>query len=162
MTKIQSADLTLDEHANAVVSLLDEYAGDIMGGGATLSEYTRENLIPELRKHSGCHVLLAFIEDKPVGLAIYFEGFSTFSGRKILNIHDFTVSTEYRGRGISKVLPLKIEEIAMDLDCCKLTLEVLEGNILACTIYKKFGFKAYELDPEAGRAMFYEKKLIAT
>lgn len=44
-------------------------------------------------------------------------------------------------------------------DCCKLTLEVLEGNKLAQQVYRRFGFQGYELDPKMGRALFYEKKL---
>ncbi len=44
-------------------------------------------------------------------------------------------------------------------DCCKLTLEVLEGNHIAQAAYTKFGFSGYELDPEMGRALFWEKKL---
>jgi len=53
----------------------------------------------------------------------------------------------------------KVEEVAMAGDCCKLTLEVLEGNKLAQQVYRRFGFQGYELDPKMGRALFYEKKL---
>ena len=52
-----------------------------------------------------------------------------------------------------------IESVAVERKCCKLTLEVLEGNHIAQHVYKKFGFAAYELDPKMGQAMFFEKKL---
>ena len=43
--------------------------------------------------------------------------------------------------------------------CCKLTLEVLDNNFIAKALYKKFGFSDYQLDPEYGNALFWEKKL---
>jgi GNAT superfamily N-acetyltransferase len=159
MVELLKAELSVPEHANAVLAVLDEYAMDIMGGGNCLPDYTKENLVSALSRLPHCHIILAFDETKPVGLAICFEGFSTFACRKVLNIHDFTVVPAARGRGISKVLLSRIEAVAHDLGCCKLTLEVLEGNKLAQQIYKNFGFESYELNPEMGRAMFYEKKL---
>ena len=53
----------------------------------------------------------------------------------------------------------KVELLARDRGCCKLTLEVLEGNAVARSAYEKFGFTGYELDPAMGKAHFWEKKL---
>ncbi|AIE76231.1 Histone acetyltransferase HPA2-related acetyltransferase (plasmid) [Synechocystis sp. PCC 6714] len=53
----------------------------------------------------------------------------------------------------------KAENIAVNLGCCKLTLEVLEGNYAAQSAYKAFGFSGYELNPKMGKALFWEKKL---
>jgi len=159
MKEILITDLSSPEHAEALLYLLDSYARDIMGGGNELPEYTQTHLVECLKQHPGTHVVLAFVEGQPAGLAICFEGFSTFASRKVLNIHDFTVAPEYRGRGLAKELLKKIEELALQCDCCKLTLEVLEGNKIAQHVYRAFGFEGYELDPEMGRALFFEKKL---
>ena len=43
--------------------------------------------------------------------------------------------------------------------CCKLTLEVLDGNAPAKAAYEKFGFASYELDPAVGGALCWQKKL---
>jgi len=53
----------------------------------------------------------------------------------------------------------KIENLAKQRDCCKVTLEVLKGNELAKNIYNQLGYAAYELDPKMGTALFLEKKL---
>ncbi|MDU0356030.1 GNAT family N-acetyltransferase [Paraglaciecola aquimarina] len=53
----------------------------------------------------------------------------------------------------------KVEQIARQKDCCKITLEVLEGNEVAKNAYLKHGFAGYELDPEQGKAMFWQKVL---
>jgi GNAT superfamily N-acetyltransferase len=159
MEDIQLADLGNPAHAEAVVHLLNEYAKDEMGGGAELSAYVKQNLARELAKRPGFHTLLAFNDGKPVGLAICIEGFSTFACRPLLNIHDMVVVREYRGRGIAKRLLARAEEIALTLGCCKLTLEVLEGNAPAQAVYRACGFEGYQLDPKMGRAMFWQKKL---
>lgn len=159
MFTISIADLASPEQATAILSLLDAYATDFMGGEKSLSEYAKENLITELGKRNDRCVILAWADDQPAGLAICFEGFSTFACKPTLNIHDLFVAPAFRGRGLSTTLLQKIETIAIERNCCKLTLEVLEGNHAAQHIYKKFGFAGYELNPNMGRAVFFEKKL---
>jgi GNAT superfamily N-acetyltransferase len=159
MIEVIEGNLTVPEHANAVVRLLSEYAGDPMGGGQELPAYTRDHLIAELRKRDGAHVILGFIEEEPAGLVICFEGFSTFACRPLLNIHDVVVSRKHRGKGLSKRMLQRAEAIALKLGCCKLTLEVLEGNHVAQAAYRASGFTGYELEPRMGKAMFWEKKL---
>ena len=88
-----------------------------------------------------------------------FEGFSTFAAKPLVNIHDLAVSQNFRGMGISQLLLNKVEEVAREKGCCKVTLEVLSGNQTAINSYQKFGFRQYELDPEKGQAQFWEKKL---
>jgi GNAT superfamily N-acetyltransferase len=159
MIDIQIADFSNPAHASAVVYLLNEYAKDPMGGGAELSDFVKVNLVNELSKRTGIYVVLAFVNSQPAGLANCIEGFSTFACKPLLNIHDIVVLAEYRGQGISSQLLKKVEEIAESLGCCKLTLEVLEGNKTAQAAYIANGFAGYQLDPEMGRAMFWQKKL---
>ena len=159
MEHIFTADLSLQGHADATVWLLNEYAKDDMGGGTELTEFTRQNLIAELKKRPNIHVILAFVDENPAGLALCIEGFSSFDCKPLLNIHDLVVAPAYRGRGLSKRLLGKVEETATELGCSKLTLEVLEGNRVAQSAYRAFGFDGYELRPETGKAMFWQKKI---
>jgi GNAT superfamily N-acetyltransferase len=157
MEEITIADLSLSSHAEAVVFLLNEYAKDEMGGKHPLSKFVTDNLVIELRKRPGAHLVLAFTEGKPIGLVICFEGFSTFACKPLLNIHDVVVLPGYRGRGISQKLLSKVEQVAYSLGCCKLTLEVLEGNAAARAAYESFGFSGYALSAETGNAIFLQK-----
>jgi GNAT superfamily N-acetyltransferase len=159
VTEILKANLASPEHAQALVQLMSEYALDPMGGGEPLPDHVQRNLADELRKRPTVHVILAFVERQPAGLAVCMEGFSTFACKPLLNIHDMVVAEPYRGRGLSKALLAKAEEIALELGCCKLTLEVLEGNHVAQAAYRSVGFAGYELDPAMGKAMFWQKKL---
>ena len=159
MTNIQIADFSNPAHASAVVYLLNEYAKDPMGGGEELSDFAKTNLINEMAKRSGVYAILAFVNGNPAGLANCIEGFSTFACKPLLNIHDMVVLAEYRGQGISSQLLKKTEELATSLGCCKLTLEVLEGNKTAQAAYVANGFVGYQLVSEMGQAMFWQKKI---
>lgn len=157
--EILLADFTNPQHTAAIVYLLNQYARDIMGGGEDLSDYTKNNLVAELQKRAGVHVVLAFVDGKPAGLANCFEGFSTFICKPLLNIHDITVAPEFRGRGLSKKIMQEVEDVARAIGCCKITLEVLEGNKVAQHLYEGCGYAGYSLDPQMGNALFWQKKL---
>lgn len=159
MEEILIADLASPQHAEAVVYLLNEYAKDDMGGNTELSAFVKSNLVAELRKRPSAHVILAFVDSAPAGMAICFEGFSTFACKPLLNIHDIVVASPYRRRGLAKKLLAKAEEIALRQGCCKLTLEVLEGNSAARATYLASGYDGYELNPKMGKALFWQKKL---
>jgi len=101
--------------------------------------------------------IICYVDDKPAGLINSFEAFSTFKCQPLINIHDIVVVKEFRGLGISQLMLTKAEEKAKSKGCCKITLEVLEGNEIARNSYMKFGFEGYELDPKMGKALFWQK-----
>lgn len=53
----------------------------------------------------------------------------------------------------------RVEALAVELGCCKMTLEVLEGNHPARALYQSLGFDSYTLDPQMGNAVFWQKAL---
>ena len=144
-------------HAAAIRELLDAYACDPMGGGAPLRPEVKTNVVGALAKLPHASSLLAYADGVPVGLVNCFEAFSTFACRPLLNIHDFIVLGDYRGRGISQRMLDAVEVLAREKGCCKITLEVLTGNAPARAAYEKFGFRSYVLDERAGTAMFWQK-----
>lgn len=153
------ADYSDPQHAKDICFLMNCYASDPMGMGGKLPGFVKENLINELEKIIGARTILCTVDDKPAGLINCFEGFSTFKCKPLINIHDIIVHKEFRGLGLSQKMLSKIESIAKERGCCKITLEVLSGNKPAQQAYFKFGFSAYKLDPEMGEALFWEKSL---
>lgn len=108
------ADLNDGAIAKAVVDLLNDYACDFFGGNEPLGDYSKENLVNELKKLPTAHVFLARAtgeSNELVGLAICFEGFSTFACKPLINIHDFYVKPQFRRRGISSSLIFAVGEI---------------------------------------------------
>jgi ribosomal protein S18 acetylase RimI-like enzyme len=159
MIDVLDADLRNPVHASALLALMEVYARDPMGGGQGLSDFTRAHLVDALERRPSAHVILAFAQQEPAGLAICLEGFSTFACRPLLNVHDLVVADGFRRQGVGRRLLQRAERIARRLGCCKLTLEVLEGNRAAQAAYRSVGFQPYQLDPAMGRAQFWEKPL---
>ena len=146
-------------HANDLVRLLDGYAADPMGGGQALPVEVKANLADSLASIPHAFSLLCYVGDKAAGLTNCFWGFSTFKNKPLINIHDVYVDPAFRGMRLSVLLLEKVKQLASTKGCCKLTLEVLEGNRPARKAYEKFGFAGYELDPKLGQALFLEMPL---
>lgn len=159
-TEVHPIDLKQPEQTLALLELLDEYARHPMGGGRPLPAFTRDHLVPTLRARPDFHGVLARVDGRPAGLILAFEGFSTFACQPLLNLHDVVVTEAHRGQGLARAMLAETEALARDLGCCKLTLEVLDGNAPARRAYQRFGFTAYELDPAQGKALFWEKKIL--
>jgi len=153
------ADYLDPEQAQHIGILLNDYALDTMGGGKALAKDVIENLASTLATIPHAFTILAYVDNQPAGMINCFEGFSTFSCKSLINVHDVMVVADFRGLGLSHMMMEKVEEIARKRKCCKITLEVLEGNKIAQNLYSKQGFAAYELNPEIGKACFWEKTL---
>jgi len=157
--RIVEADLSLAEHQEAVLAMVDAYSRDAMGNGKPLDRDVRTRLIPGLQKHPTTLIFLAFDGVQPIGAAVCFIGFSSFAAKPIINIHDFVVLPTSRGKGIGRRLLEAVEAKARELGCCKLTLEVMDKNHQAVRMYQAAGFERYSLQREAGAAIFMSKPL---
>lgn len=141
---IRPADLDRAGDADALYEILDAYAREPGGQNAPLAAGAREALVPGLRAHPQVFVLLACLDERPVGAAVCFFGFSTFAGRDFLNVHDLAVLPAQRGRGIGRALLDEAERRARARGCCKMTLEVHQTNTGAQRLYREFGFGGWE------------------
>lgn len=157
MVQVVCADLSDEAHGAALLELLDTYARDPMGESAPLADDVRAALVPRLRQHPTTRVFIAYADDRPVGLAICFVGFSTFAARPLLNIHDVVVAPHVRGQGVGKTLLAYIEDAAQQMGCCKLTLEVRRDNHVARRVYRQLGFG--DDDGSDAAMSFWTKKL---
>ena len=140
---IRKADFTDLRDAAGIVTVLNSYAADPVGGGQPLPTDVRERVVPALRGHPTALVLLALADEEPVGIAVCFFGLSTFKARPLLNIHDLAVVPKYRGMGVGRALLHAAEEHARREGCCKLTLEVQDDNTRARGLYQSFGFEDF-------------------
>ena len=153
------ADYANPVHAAAIVALLDAYAQDPMGGAHALSDFAKANLVDALARRPQAYSVLAFDGDMPVGLVNCIEGFSTFACKPLVNVHDVAVLASHRGLRVAEKMLALAETVARERGACKLTLEVLQGNVGAVRLYRRIGFANYELDPAMGQAQFMQKWL---
>jgi ribosomal protein S18 acetylase RimI-like enzyme len=141
--QIRKADFADTRDAAGIVTVLNSYAVDPVGGGQPLPTDVRERVVPALRDHPATLVLLAFADEEPAGIAVCFFGLSTFKARPLLNIHDLAVVPKYRGKGVGRALLHAAEEHARGEGCCKMTLEVQDDNGRARALYQSFGFEDF-------------------
>ena len=155
---ITQADYADPGDAALIADLLDAYARDPMGGGEALSAEARARLAPGMAAAGGFS-LIARVGGEPVGLANCFVTFSTFEGRPLVNIHDLVVLPGARGTGVGRALMVAVEAAARARGAGKVTLEVLSGNARAQGLYSALGYGNYQLDPDMGHALFWQKSL---
>ena len=158
-SQIIEADLTRSSHSNAVLELLQAYARDAMGAGQPLSPVVSGSLIDALKQHPTTRIFLAEYEQRFIGMAICFVGFSTFHAKPLLNVHDLAVLSDFRGKGIGRALLRAVAEAAAARGYCKVTLEVREDNHNAAKLYASEGFAAGQSDGKAVQYLFLEKRL---
>jgi ribosomal protein S18 acetylase RimI-like enzyme len=152
MSDIVFCDYSNPAHTKAIISLINAYIDDEMGGGKPLSVEKQQQMVDGLANYPTAIVLLAQEADVFVGLLVAFENFSTFTARPMINIHDVFVQKKYRGNGIGRKLMNAIINEAERRKCSRVTLEVRKDNIKAQNLYQSLGFE------EAEHEMFYWRK----
>jgi GNAT superfamily N-acetyltransferase len=97
-----------------------------------------------LREHlfgsrPAAEVLIAALDGRPVGFALFFQTYSTFVGKPGIWLEDLFVLPEDRGSGVGKALLLEVAKIAHQRNCGRLEWSVLDWNAPAIGFYKKLG-----------------------
>lgn len=72
--------------------------------------------------------IIAELDGKPAGFALYFHNFSTWTGKPGLYLEDLFVHEWARGHGIGKKLMARCARIALERGCGRLDLWVLDWN----------------------------------
>ena len=99
---------------------------------ATREDIRRTLFTPERRAEP----LLAEVDGKPAGFAIFFHNYSTFLGKNGLYLEDVYVRPEFRHRGVGKAILKHLAGIARDRDCGRFEWAVLDWNEPAIEFYR--------------------------
>ena len=83
--------------------------------------------------------LLAEVEGKAVGFALFFGNYSTFLTRPGVYLEDLFVLQEYRRFGIGRALLAAVKELAQARGAGRLEWSVLNWNQSAIDFYQAFG-----------------------
>jgi GNAT superfamily N-acetyltransferase len=76
---------------------------------------------------------------EPVGFAVWFFNFSTFSGRSGVYLEDLFVRPAHRGKGIGKALLAHLARLCVANGWARLQWSVLDWNTPSITFYKSLG-----------------------
>jgi len=91
---------------------------------ASEADLIREGFGPAPRYEA----LLAELDGSAVGFALYFHNYSTFTGRPGLYLEDIFITETARGHGIGRKMMARLAGIAVERNCARLDLWVLNWN----------------------------------
>ena len=76
---------------------------------------------------------------EPIGFAVWFLNFSTFSGKPGLYLEDLFVRPAYRGKGIGKALLVHLAKACLANGWSRMQWSVLDWNTPSIEFYKSLG-----------------------
>ena len=84
-------------------------------------------------------VILTYVQNEPVGFAVYFQTFSTFAGRAGIYLEDLFIEPAYRSKGIGKAVLEYLARLTQQRGYARLSWAVLDWNQPAIEFYRKLG-----------------------
>lgn len=93
-------------------------------------------------EHPKSFCMIAEVDGKPVGFAVYFYNYSTFLGRHGLYVEDVFVDPATRGKGIGQKLFAALAKRAVERDCGRMEWWVLDWNEPAIEFYRRMNAEA--------------------
>lgn len=137
---IRSAD---KEDVSLLLQLIKELADyeKLSDEVVVTEEHLQKSLFGNNRQ---AEAVIAEWQDKPVGFALFFHNFSTFTGKPGLYLEDLYVKADYRGHGIGKALLIYLAKLAKQRDCARFEWVVLDWNKPARDFYESLGAQCVE------------------
>ena len=83
--------------------------------------------------------LIVEVDEKPVGFALWFLTFSTFTGKQGMYLEDLFVVPEHRGHGVGRAILRDLARRALADGCSRLEWSVLDWNLPAVNFYRSIG-----------------------
>ncbi len=105
---------------------------------ATLEDLTSTLFCPNPK----AEVVIAEVDKRPAGFALFFHNYSTFLCKYGIYIEDIYVREDYRGLGIGQGLLQHICKVAIERNCGRVEWWCLDWNKSAIDFYLKLGAKA--------------------
>ena len=96
-------------------------------------------LYQSLFVEKAAEVLIAEEDGLPIGFALFFHNFSTFTGRKGLYLEDLFILPEKRGRGYGTAILKHLAQLAKQRNCGRMEWICLDWNAPALKVYRKIG-----------------------
>ena len=89
-------------------------------------------------------VLLGFVAGQPACFAVFFETFSTATGRRGLHLDDLFVRPAFQGRGLGEHLMRHLARLAEERNYARFEWWTLRTNARAIRFYQALGAHAIE------------------
>jgi GNAT superfamily N-acetyltransferase len=101
---------------------------------------TADSLTASLFGSDPCtQAMIAEVDGRPAGYAMFFTTFSTFVGKPGLFVEDVFVRPRYRRQGIGKEFFRRLARRAVERGCGRMEFSVLDWNKPALDFYQTLG-----------------------
>jgi len=90
------------------------------------------------------HCVIAEVDEKPAGMALYFFNYSTWISRLGLYLEDLYVAPGFRRAGVARALLDHLVAIARQRNCRRMQWLVYSGNEAALQLYRSYGAESQE------------------
>lgn len=88
--------------------------------------------------------VIAEDDGAPLGFALFFHNFSTWTGKRGLYLEDLYVTPDARGKGVGGALLRHLAALAVARDCGRFEWAVLDWNVDAIAVYRRIGAVALD------------------
>lgn len=123
----------------SVLKLIKELAS--FENEANAVELTEKDLLHDgFGENPAFKVFVAESENEIVGIALFYERYSTWKG-KAIHLEDLVVQEKHRAKGVGKLLYSKVMEYAFKNNYKRVAWEVLDWNKPAIEFYESTGAK---------------------
>ena len=90
-------------------------------------------------EHNGAEAIMAELDGKPAGYALFFKSYSTFLAKPGIYLEDLYVSPQYRSKGIGEAILKYLARLCLERNYGRLEWSVLDWNERAINFYRKVG-----------------------
>jgi GNAT superfamily N-acetyltransferase len=135
MLRIRAATIKDASLLATMILELAEYERLAHEAGVTAESIARDGFGPKPKFRA----VVAELDGKAAGYAVFFEFYSTFQGRAGLFLEDLYVRPQFRKQGIGQALLAHVARIAWEENYFCMRWEVLDWNKPAIDFYNKLG-----------------------
>jgi GNAT superfamily N-acetyltransferase len=90
-------------------------------------------------KHPAAEVILIYLDEQPAGFAVYYQTFSTTTGKPGLHLDDIYIRPQFQGSGIGKKVIGHLATIAKQRGYGRFEWWVLDWNKKSINFFQKIG-----------------------
>jgi ribosomal protein S18 acetylase RimI-like enzyme len=131
------------EDVPAWLELVDG-AADAFGMERPTPEARQRLIVETLAQSTRLHVLIAAYDQKLIGYACYYLGYTSFKARPVLHLEDLFILETYRSQGIGRALLRACAGAAIEADCARMEWFVQIHNPRAIEFYRRLGASVFE------------------
>ena len=95
-------------------------------------------------QNSIAETIICYSNETPCGFAVFYNTFSTTTGKPGLHLDDLFILPQYQGQGIGSKVLHYLSNLAKDRGCARFEWWALKTNIAATQFYQGIGAKTVD------------------